>query len=90
MAKLKQTFQNRTDQTLFLNLELSTSRFRLNPGEELLLFYDPSESVYNEDNAPLRIEMVRGPDGSELVIWTGEHEMFRPDGTKAPLDFGRA
>ncbi len=90
MAKLRQTFQNRTNQPLFVNLELSTSRFRLNPGEELVLFYDPSHSVYNDDDAPLRIEFVPGPDGGELVIWTSEHEMFKPDGAKASLDFGRA
>lgn len=90
MAKLKQTFQNRTNRPLFLNLELSTSRFRVNPGETVVLHYDPSHSVYNDDDASLRIELVRGADGDELVIWTSEHEIFKPDGTKVPLDFGRA
>ncbi|MGC6766823.1 hypothetical protein, partial [Escherichia coli] len=78
MTKIKQTFQNRTDRALFLNLELSTSRFRLNPGEELVLFYDPSHSVHNDDNAALRVELISGPDGCELQIWTSEHEMFKP------------
>ncbi|WP_340318034.1 hypothetical protein [Rhizorhabdus argentea] len=43
MAKQKQTFHNPTDTTLFLNLELSTARFRLDPGEELILHYDTDD-----------------------------------------------
>jgi hypothetical protein len=42
----------------------------------LVLFYDPLERSYDPDDAPLRIEIVPGPDGNELVIWTAEHECF--------------
>lgn len=90
-TKLKQAFANRTSHAIFLNLELSTSRFRLNPGEELVLLYDPRHRSWDEDgnDSPLRIEIVPGPDGHELVIWTAESEMFHTDGRKAQWDFGR-
>ena len=90
MTKLKQTFANATDATLFLNLELSTSRYRLKPGEELILFYDPKDRDADSNGAALRIELITGGDGLELVIYTGEQEMFLPDGREAPLDFCRA
>lgn len=90
MAKLKQTFHNPGDAALFLNLELSTSRFRLNPGEELILLYDPADRAVDDHGAALRIELIPGADGPELVIWTQEQEMFFPDGREAPKDYGRA
>ena len=43
MQKLKQSFHNSTDRPQFINLELSTGRFRLNPNEELILFYDAAD-----------------------------------------------
>lgn len=90
MAKLKQTFHNPTSAPIFLNLELSTARFRLNPGEELILFYDAGDRPVDEHGAALRIEVVQGHDGVELVIWTAEQEMFYPDGRTASLDYNRA
>ena len=90
MAKLKQKFHNPTDAPLFVNLELSTSRFRLAPRSALILFYDPTDGPADDHGAVLRIEVIRGGDGPELVIWTAEHEMFYPNGEAAPLDFGRA
>jgi hypothetical protein len=90
MAKLKQTFHNPGDAPLFLNLELSTSRFRLNPGEELILLYDPTDRPVDEHGAALRIEMIQGADGPELVIWTAEQEMFFPNGEPAPEDYDHA
>jgi len=77
MQRLRQSFQNNTDRPQFINLELSTARFRLNPKEELILFYDADEEQ-DELGAALRIEFVAG--------W----EMFFPDGRPAPLDYGRA
>jgi hypothetical protein len=90
MAKLKQTFHNPTDAPFFVNLELSTSRFRLAPGAELILFYDPTDRPADDHGAVLRIELIRGADGPELIVWTAEDEMFYPSGEAAPLDFGRA
>jgi hypothetical protein len=90
MAKLKQTFHNPGDAPLFLNLELSTSRFRLGPGEELILLYDPADRAVDQHGASLRIEVMQGADGPELVVWTAEEEMFLPDGQRAPKDYGRA
>lgn len=89
MAKLKQTFHNPGDTPVFVNLELSTSRFRLGPGEELILLYEPAERA-DEHGSALRIEVIQGADGPELVVWTVEQEMFFPDGTAAPRDYGRA
>jgi len=89
VQRLKQSFHNSTDRPQFINLELSTSRFRLNPNEELILFYDPTDDR-NEGGAPLRIDFIAGHDGIELCVWTDEDEMFFPDGRPAPLDYGRA
>ncbi|WP_375197990.1 hypothetical protein [Sphingobium sp.] len=90
MGKLRQTFANPTESTIFLNLELSTSRFRLNPGEELMLLYDPADRAADGNGSTLRIELVQGTDCIELVIYTAESVMFYPDGRAAPLDFGPA
>jgi hypothetical protein len=90
MAKLQQTFHNPGDTPLFLNLELSTSRFRLNPAEELILFYDPTDCPVDEHGAALRIEIIRGADGPESVIWANEQEIFFPNGKAAPKDYNRA
>ncbi len=90
MPKLKQTFHNPTGAPFFLNLELSTSRFRLNPGEELILLYDADGRPVDEHGAAVRIELVNGPDGPELTICTSEQGLFHPDGSPAALDYGRA
>ena len=90
MAKLKQTFRNPTNTRLFVNLELSTSRFRLRPGETLILSYDSADRPACEHGAALGIEVIQGADGQELLVWTMAQEMFYPDGRAAPLDFGRA
>ena len=60
MAKLKQTFRNPTNTPLFVNLELSTSRFRLRPGETLILSYDSADLPADEHGAALGIEVIQG------------------------------
>lgn len=90
MAKLKQTFHNPGDMPLFVTLELSTARFRLGPKEELILLYDPADRAVDEHGSALRIEVMRGRDGPELIVWTAEQEMFHPDGQPAAQDYGRA
>jgi hypothetical protein len=89
MTKLKQSFQNKTDRPQFINLELSTARFRLGPDEELILFYN-ADDVQDQGGATLRIELINGHDGTELVVWTHEDEMFFADGRPAPQSFDRA
>ena len=86
VARLKQSFQNRTDRAQIINLELSTARFRLEPGEVLILNYDP-EDVQDELGASLRIELIADGDHVELVVWTCEEEMFFPDGRPAPRNY---
>lgn len=88
MCKLKQTFSNPTKSPIFLNLELSTSRFRLNPGEELILLYDPADRAADSNGSALRIEIIPECDSIELAIYTAESVLFYPDGREAPLDFG--
>lgn len=87
MTKIKQTFANPTKSTIFLNLELSTSRFRLNPGEELVLLYDPTYRASDANGSALRIEIIPECSSIELAIYTAESAMFYPDGRQAPLDF---
>lgn len=87
MAKLKQTFANPTKSSMFLNLELSTSRFRLNPGEELVLLYDSADSAADGNGSALRVELIEGCSCVELAIYTAESMMFYPDGREAPLNF---
>jgi hypothetical protein len=86
MKKLKQSFQNKTDRPQFINLELSTSRYRLAPGEELILFYD-ADKVQDETGSALRIEIISDGDRTELVVWTHEDQLFFADGRPAPRDY---
>lgn len=90
MPKQTQSFHNSTDAPFFLNLELSTARFRLDPGKELVLHYDTEGRPQDSHGSPLRVELIQGADGAELVIWTYEHQMFHPDGRVAARDYGRS
>jgi hypothetical protein len=90
MAKLKQTFRNATDRPVFVNLELSTSRHRLLPGDELILSYDTGDRPSDDHGALVRTELISGPDGVELVVWSSAQTLSRPDGTPAPLDYDPA
>ena len=87
-GSLKQSFRNDTDEDQFITLELSTARYRLRPGEELILFYDPSH-IQDEHGASLRTEFASGLDGVEIAVWTHENQLMRPDGTPAREDFTR-
>lgn len=84
--RLKQTFRNATRRDQIINLELSTARFRMRPGEALVLHYDPDEEQ-DEFGAALRVELIDSGDGLELVVWTCEDEMFFPDGRPAPRNY---
>jgi hypothetical protein len=87
MAKIKQTFANPTREPILLNLELSASRFRLGPGEELVLLYDPSDSNADANGSALRVEVIPGCERIEIAIYTAESLLYYPDGREAPLDF---
>lgn len=86
MARMKQVFANCSDQSLVLFLEMSTARFRLEPGEEMILFYDDAAHV-DGPGAPLRIVYVIDGASPQITIYTDEDTMFLPDGTEAELDY---
>lgn len=90
VTKLKQTFANPTKSPIFLSLELSTSRFRLNPGEELILLYDPADRASDANGSALRIEVIPDCAIIELAIYTAETKLFYADGREAPMDFRSA
>ena len=79
MDKLTQVFRNETDQPLFIVLEIATPRYKLAPGEELLLRYEPKQ------DAPVVIEFENYKGGVGLTIWTREDEILHPDGTPARM-----
>ncbi len=83
--KLRQSFVNSSGAPQFITLELSTSRFRLEPGQEALLYYD-SADVQDELGSALRIEFVDG----ELIVWTHEEDLFAPDGRPLPHNYDLA
>ncbi len=86
MARLKQSFQNHSDRPQFIMLELSTARFRVGPGEELILHYD-SDKVQDQQGSTLRVDLVEAGDYVELSVWTAEDEMYLPDGRRAPMNY---
>ena len=89
MARVKHLIRNATDSPQFVTFEVSTYRYRLNPGEEIFFYY-PSEFP-NPDEPPLITEFV-GSDGEyETIIWINfgqEEGPFLPNGDKAVPDFG--
>jgi len=86
MARLTQSFENRSDKPQFIMLELSTARFRLGPGEELILHYN-SEDVQDQRGSSLRVDLVEAGDYVEMSVWTHEDEMYLPDGSPAPTNY---
>ena len=86
MTRLKQSFHNDTNRPQIITLELSTARFRLDPGEVLVLHYD-SDERQNELGAALQIDFIGDAEGIELVVWTGETEMYLPNGRPAQQNF---
>lgn len=86
MPRLKQFFRNETGSDQIINLELSTARFRLEPGVELVLFYD-SDAVQGDNGATLRVDFISDGGALELSVWTHEDQMFFPDGREAPRDY---
>lgn len=73
----KQIFRNESGQIRFIFLEPSTSRYRLAPGDELILRYNPE--------TPIEIEFSK--DSTELIVWTNEMELFHVDGREAETNY---
>jgi hypothetical protein len=67
-------------------LELSTARYRLGPGEKLVLHYD-TEEVQDELGSVLSVDLVTAEDFIELSVWTAEDQMYFPDGYPAPTNY---
>ncbi|AQR72639.1 hypothetical protein [Sphingomonas sp. LM7] len=86
MTRRRQVFRNSSDRSLILFLELSTARFRLSPGRELVLLYEDDAEADGPD-APLRIEYMFDGDDPQIVIHTDEDAMFLADGTEAVRDY---
>ena len=66
---------------LFIFLELSTARYCLFPGQELLLCYDSDDTKSN--GGPVAVDLMQDGGDMTLVLWTGEDEMLHPDGQRA-------
>jgi len=85
MDKLTQVFKNKTDQPIYLALEMSSATYRLVPGEELLLRYEPKQDKFMEHGAPITVEFHSHGGRVGLVIYTREDELFCPDGKPAKM-----
>ena len=84
MARAKHVIRNTTGNPQFVNFELSTHRYRLEPGDELSFYYE-TEFV-RPDEPPLITDYVDGVHGTEIVIWTNfgsEEGPFLPNGEEA-------
>jgi hypothetical protein len=88
-ATEKYAFKNRTAKPQFVNLELSASRFRVDPGEELILLSDPVDPR-NERGCALSVELILNGRATELVVWTAATQMFHSDGRPAAQCFDSA
>ena len=86
MARLRQVFHNGSDTSLILFLELSTSRYRLAPGEQRTLVYE-SDDEREGPGTPLRVEYMLDGAEPQITIYTAEVCVFMPDGKKAELDY---
>ena len=89
VARLKHVIRNTTERAQFITFELSTARYRLNPGEELSFYYETE--FPRPDEPPLITEFIDNRDGLEIVIWTNfatEEGPFLPNGEEAKTDFG--
>ncbi len=80
VGKLTQVFRNNTDKPIIIMLEPHTSRYRLAPGEELLLRYEPKKDEYAPHGAPIVMEFEDYRGGVGMVMHTREDEMLGPDG----------
>ncbi|HEY6816757.1 MAG TPA: hypothetical protein VI168_14555 [Croceibacterium sp.] len=81
--------RNNSNQPRFVTFEVSTARYRANPGEELFFYYE-SDSPH-PDVPPLETEFFDGPRGYELIIWLSfciEEGPFLANGAEAECDFG--
>lgn len=89
VARLKHTIKNSTSQPQFVNFELSTHRYRLDPGQEIYFFYETD--FPRPDEPPLITDIIDHDGILEIVIWTNfgsEEGPFLQDGSEAMTDWG--
>ena len=91
MDPMKHEVRNGSDVDLFVFFELSTSRYRLKPGESFHFFYPgvhPNDPDRKTAEAPPLITEFIGDN--ELVIWINfgmEDGPYLPDGAKPEMDY---
>lgn len=54
VARLKHTIKNSSSQPQFVNFELSTQRYRLEPGQQMYFFYE-SDFPTRDGFLPMRV-----------------------------------
>ena len=86
MEKLAQVFRNILDRPLIINLEMSTSRYRIEPGNELVLWYEPKKS-WEPHGPPISIEVRMDSGNISLTVHTIECELFHTDGQLAEMNY---
>ena len=89
MTRLKHLIRNTTERPQFVTFELSTARYRLNPGQELFFYYEAE--FPRPDEPALITEFIDNRDGLEITIWTNfgtEEGPFLTNGEEAITDFG--
>lgn len=89
VARLKHTIKNRSSQPQFVNFELSTQRYRLEPGQEMYFFYE--SDFPRPDEPPLITDFIDNDGIIEIVIWTNfgsEEGPFLQNGEEAMTDWG--
>ena len=85
VQELTQVFKNKTDKPIIIMLELSTARYRLAPGEELLLRYKPERVKYHPYDASIVIEFEDYQGGLGMVVHSQNDEMLGPDGQPSKM-----
>ncbi|RYD42526.1 MAG: hypothetical protein EOP63_12650 [Sphingomonadales bacterium] len=89
LARLKHTIKNSTGQSQFVNFELSTHRYRLEPGQEMYFFYE--SDFPQPDEPPLITDFIDNDGIVEIVIWTNfgsEEGPFLQNGEEPMTDWG--
>lgn len=67
LARLKHIIRNSTGQSQFVNFELSTHRYRLEPAQEMYFFYE--SDFPRPDEPPLITDFIDNDGIVEIVIW---------------------
>jgi hypothetical protein len=88
VTRLKHTIKNSTSQPQFVNFELSTQRYRLEPGQEMYFYYE--SDFPRPDEPPLITDFIDNDGTIEIVIWINfgsEDGPFLQNGEEAMTDW---